>query len=413
LSDKQLQFIDNAVADINIAEGAVRSGKTVAANLRWAEYISDVPIGSLLLMTGKTTTTLRRNVLEEFMFDFWTEQGSEFSFNRSSQEIHIDGRKIVCVGANDERAEDKLKGLTVAGWYADEVTTYPESFTTQALARCSGWPGLSIWTCNPDAIRHYINSKFLEKGVDKVYKLHFGLEDNPGLSKEYIDRLKTMFSGLYYKRLVQGLWCAAEGAIYDMFDPSESFHVEQVPLKYDRLVVGIDYGTSNPCTYGLFQCSGGKAYQVDEWRWNSQERGRQKTDEEYGDDLVTWLAGRSVDYVIIDPSAASLKVVLRRLGFQVRDGNNDVSEGIKHVSSMLRQGKAHICDTCPETAKSLSGYSWDPRAQARGEDKPLKKDDHEADMFRYVLMDLLPRSTSAGVSGIKLADKHESVRAYG
>ena len=52
---------------------------------------------------------------------------------------------------------------------------------------------------------------------------------------------------------------------------------------------------------------------------------------------------------------------------------------------MLGQVKYTIDPSCVNTAEEYPAYSWDPKAQLKGEDKPVKECDHACDSDRYVL----------------------------
>ncbi len=143
----------------------------------------------------------------------------------------------------------------------------------------------------------------------------------------------------------------------------------------------MDYGTSNATVFGLFgtpafPVNGLKAWLEREYYHSGRDTGRQKTDSDYADDLQAWLEGIMPDRVIVDPSAASFKAELSKRGFTVVNANNDVLNGIRTHARMLKNGEFKILKSCPHAIRSYSAYLWDARAQARGEDKPLKQDDH-------------------------------------
>ena len=122
---KQLDSILDSTARINIWQGSVSSGKTISSLLRWIEFCQNGAKGNLL-MIGKTERTLKRNVID-VLSDILDGSGS-FITRTGSGEIQIGNRTIYIVGANDERAEAKIRGLTLAGAYGDEVTLWSESF---------------------------------------------------------------------------------------------------------------------------------------------------------------------------------------------------------------------------------------------------------------------------------------------
>src|SRR5690606_23161867 len=139
---------------------------------------------------------------------------------------------IHVVGAADERAADKIRGATLAGAYVNELTLIPESSFKTLIDRCSV-PGATIFAdTNPDNPFHWVMTEYLANADGRdVARFRFTLDDNPVLSEEYKDRLRRMHHGLWRRRMVEGEWVQAEGAIYDMFDPDR--HVVDIlpPLR--------------------------------------------------------------------------------------------------------------------------------------------------------------------------------------
>jgi len=85
----------------------------------------------------------------------------------------------------------------------------------------------------------------------------------------------------------------------------------------------------------------------------------------------------------LDPSAASFKAELKKRGYKVKKAKNDVANGIRFVSTCLNQLLILFMKECKNTEKEFSSYVWDSKASERGEDKPLKENDHCMDAVRY------------------------------
>lgn len=381
-SRKQLDVITNSTARLNILDGSVRSGKTIASLVAWIYFVQQGPPGELL-MVGKTERTLKRNVLDplEAMVG-----SRHYKLNKGTGELILFGRRVYLAGANDERAEGKIRGMTLVGAYGDEITLWPESFFTMLLSRLSVPGARFIGTTNPDSPYHWLNKDYLER-VNKLNlkRWHFTLEDNLNLDPAFVDALKKEYTGLWYKRYILGLWVLAEGAIYDMWD--EAKHVRPAP-QLKRFIVAVDYGTSNPCTFGLYGWNDSPkpvVYLTREYWYDSRATGRQKTDAEYADDFKEWLGGIRPEAIYVDPSAASFIAELRKRGFRVRDADNDVIGGIRFVASMLTQERFFVDPSCKHTIAEFNSYVWDSKAQLKGEDKPLKQNDHAMDRNRYAL----------------------------
>ena len=371
---------------LNVWTGSVRSGKTVSSIIRWLGYVADGPPGELL-MIGKTERTLKRNILDVI------EQligKQNFRLVQGSGECFIYGRRIYIAGANDERAVDKIKGITLAGAYGDEVTTWPESFFKMLLSRLS-LPGAKLFaTTNPDSPFHWLKTDYLDRDGLSLAEFHFTLDDNLALDPEYVENLKREYTGLWYRRYIDGLWVLAEGLVYDMFDPD--IHIIDTLPAMRQEWVGIDYGTSNPTAF-LLVGSGddGRLYVTDEYFHKGDDMTSSKTDAEYSVALREWLGERHPRWLFIDPSAKSFRTQLHRdrrtfpVFGKTAKGNNDVLDGIRKVSNVLSAGRLFIHRRCANLSRELGVYSWDPKAQERGEDKPLQKNDHTCDALRYVI----------------------------
>ena len=242
-------------------------------------------------------------------------------------------------------------------------------------------------TTNPDSPYHWLKTNYLDRaGELGLRRWHFLLEDNSNLDPAYVEALKKEYVGLWYKRFILGLWVQAEGAVYDMWD--DAIHVvDEVPSQFTRYYVGVDYGTSNPTAFLLVGQHGDKLYVIDEYYWDSAERGRQKTDAEYSRDLQEFIKGRYPQAIVIDPSATSFITQLRRDGVRmIRHANNSVLDGIRTVAVFLSQKRLFVYrKRCSSLPREFTAYVWDPQAQKRGEDRPLKQNDHALDALRYVV----------------------------
>jgi PBSX family phage terminase large subunit len=301
-------------------------------------------------------------------------------------------------GGSDERSQDLVQGITAAGVLFDEVALMPMSFVNQAVGRCSV-DGSKYWfNCNPDHPKHWFKVEWLDKLLanrkdddppEKQYKnlvyTHFTMDDNPSLTQRIKDRYRAMHSGVFFRRFILGLWCAADGLIYDSFDEEIHTYTElKQSVNEVRRYIAVDYGTTNPMSFLEILDDGDEARVESEYFYSSKEHGRQKTDAQYADDFVKF-AGTpdSVVWVVLDPSAASFKTELRNRGYRVKDADNDVRNGISKTSTMFALGKLLINKKCRYLINELLGYIWDEKAAMRGEEAPVKANDHACDALRY------------------------------
>lgn len=395
LSDKQFGSIREATAQVNLWHGAIRSGKTIGSLIRWLLFVAAAPSGGALVIVGRTRDSAWRNVIAPLQdSDLMGPAAAHVVGNYGAPTVSILGRMVYIMGASDVKAELVLRGLTVAGAYVDEVTTLPEGFFTQLLGRMSVRGAKLFGTTNPDNPAHWLKVKFLDRLGDLPHwrVWHFVMDDNPSLSAEYIAQKRAEFTGLWYRRFILGEWVAADGAIYDMWD--EGRHV--VPTadmpRMDRLLgVGVDYGTTNATAgllLGVATTDRPRLYLLDEWRYEPSTARYRLTDAQLSAGLREWIDGQQqrVEWVFIDPAAASLKVQMHADGIRgVTNADNDVSYGIRTMASLLASGDLLVSAGCRGFLAEVSGYSWDPKATEKGEDRPLKTADHSLDAARYVI----------------------------
>lgn len=384
LSEKQLDCFQNSDERINIFEGPVRAGKSFISMLRWLEFCRSGPKGPLLLC-GRTDKTIKRNLIlpmQELV-------GKALSYSIGKGEVNLYDRLMYVIGANDERAEGKIRGSEFAGALIDEATLIPEGFFKMLLSRLSVEGAQLFASTNPDSPYHWLKRDYIDRVNDLSLKVFsFNIRDNPSLSEKYITDLSKEYQGLWYKRYIQGEWVLADGAVYDFFD--EEIHVIDMPLSIaDYYIVGVDYGTTNPCVFTLIGYNPGgypNIWLEKEYYFDSKKELRQKSDYEYTKDLHEFIEGYNIKKIYIDPSAASFRQELRRNGVcNVVDAVNDVLPGIRFLGQLLTNGTYKICMNCTESLKEFSNYLWDTKASERGEDKPIKLNDHSLDAQRYAL----------------------------
>lgn len=385
-----------------IADGAIRSGKTLSMSLSFVLWAMTSFDGQNFAMCGKTIGSFRRNVL------FWLKlmlksRGYRVTDHRADNLVIVSREEkenyFYIFGGKDERSQDLIQGITLAGVFFDEVALMPESFVNQATGRCSV-DGSKYWfNCNPDGPYHWFKVNWIDKRKEKkLLYLHFTMDDNLSLSEKIKARYRSMYTGVFFKRYILGLWCMAEGIIYDMFDPDRC--VKSIKEIISKLIdgsryVSIDYGTQNATAFLLWNKGvDGVWYCVREYYYSGRDEGVQKTDAEYADELEKWLEETKIRAVIVDPAAASFIAELRKRGYKVLKAKNDVIDGIRLVGTKLNQNLIIFSDSCINTIKEFASYIWDARAAERGEDKPVKEHDHAMDAVRYFVYTILNNKTA-------------------
>ena len=379
----------------------MRSGKTLCTGLSFFCWAMCSFQSRNFALCGRTIQSVRRNLLSELLpllerMGFRCDQ----KVSRNMILVRLGGRwnQFYLFGGKDERSAALIQGITLAGALLDEAALMPRSFVEQTAARCSV-TGSRLWfSCNPESPAHWFYQEWVCKAEEKrALRLQFTMADNPGLSDKVRARYASTFQGAFYRRFVLGEWVAAEGLVYDFFD--ESF-VREVPEgPFEEWYVSCDYGTSNPTSMGLWGRKDGTWFRVKEYYYDGRAARRQKTDEEYADDLAALAGGRPVRAVVADPSAASFCETLRRRGWRVKKADNQVVSGIRLTARLLKSGKLVICKGCGSAVREFGLYRWDDRAAGR--DQVRKEHDHAMDEIRYFAATVAGKEGRGGfVAGI-------------
>lgn len=369
--------------------------------------------GSQLWMIGRTQADLYHNCVRLITE---AEEGSPFYIFKplctwfpGKRELRMGEKTIYTLGAKDEGALGGIQGKTFDLCYCNEMTLYPDSIIQMILSRLSMPHSKLFADMNPMAPSHMIKERMIdlaEAGDKSFYSLHFKVDDNTFLTEQYKDDLRKTSTGLFYRRNFLGEWCLAEGAIFDFFD--RKLHlVSRPPRAADYYIGGIDYGASNAFSCLLLGYHSGESSQEGpciwvekEYYWNPKES-RQKTNSEYARDLEAFWNGYPIRTVYIDPSAASFKAELQRMGIHAQDADNDVFNGIQVMTNLMKEGTLTVCQECTNLIREIETYSWDPKKAKIGEDAPLKQNDHAVDALRYAVKSLLKTRTTLRQLGKK------------
>jgi PBSX family phage terminase large subunit len=287
-------------------------------------------------------------------------------------------------GGRDESSYTLVQGITLAGCLFDEVALMPRSFVDQTMARCSV-SGSKFWfNCNPENPGHWFYTDWIKKAREhNILYLHFTMDDNLSLDPEIKARYENMYTGVFYRRYILGLWVRAEGLVYPMFK-RDAHIVDIIPeiSPRHRYYISIDYGTVNPFAAGLYDYSPGeqKATMIKELYYKGGSANR-VDNEAYYKMLVELAGNYRIEYLIIDPSASSMIETIQKYGkFIVVKADNDVLNGIQDVTKFLNAVALYFHRSCSNTFDEFDSYSWDDKAV---EDAVIKENDHSMDQIRY------------------------------
>ena len=367
-----------------ICDGAVRSGKTFCMGISFVLWAMGSFSGAAFGLCAKTAKSLRRNVITPIL-PVLSQMGFEVQEKISSSYLQIrkDGVENIfyIFGGKDEASASLIQGVTLSGVLLDEVALMPRSFVEQSLARCSQ-KGSKFWfNCNPEYPAHWFYREWIKKAKEKrVLYLKFLMEDNPSLDENIVKRYESLYSGSFYRRFVKGEWCASQGAVYPFMCGDDAF-CDVTDSGFEEYAVSCDYGTVNPASFGLWGRKSEVWYRIDEYYYDSKKEGVQRTDEEHYKALEELVGNRKLRAVVVDPSAASFIQVINRHGmFEVIPAKNSVRDGIRRVTTALKEGRIKISRNCTDSVREFSLYRWDERD---GSEVPVKENDHAMDDIRY------------------------------
>lgn len=377
LTEKQREYLLNCNHRWNVKTGATGSGKS------FVDMVVTIPKRilacrgeGLIVLMGNTRGTLERNILEP-MRSIWPGCIGEI---RSDNTVTLFGKKCFALGADNKKHVARIQGATFEYVYGDEITTWSRDVFEMLKSRLRCEHSRFDGTCNPDNPGHWFK-EFLDSDAD-VYQQAYVIDD--GVLPAYVvEELKKEYSGtIYYDRFILGLWAAATGVIYPMYQEA----IQEAPEgEVSRYALSLDYGTQNAFSAGLWGLYGDVWYRTKEYYYSGRDTGIQKTDEEYAEDLdrFTEKIGDNTNRlrVIIDPSAASFIALLKKRGkYKVIPADNSVADGIRETATALKSGKIKICPCNKNWIKEVQGYVWDESA---GDDRPMKVNDHAMDDTRY------------------------------
>ena len=250
VSDTQGAWIEDSTADINIASGSVRSGKTFGQIWKLFLFLQSVDCIEQvsLLFVGKTGGTLDKNIIEDFL-NLMEKLGRLDDFNyikAPDRKIYYKPKKlhIHFVGGNDEGSESKIRGMTIQALFGDELTLLPQSFINQCFARMSAGIKRAWFTTNPDSPAHWFYSEYIMNPDLDIKMFYFTLTDNPSLDAKYKKQVSSIYKVSDYDRFILGKWVAdKDSMVFPEFLEKEDKLVFALDRpKYCNKLVGMDVG---------------------------------------------------------------------------------------------------------------------------------------------------------------------------
>ncbi len=426
---------------VNVAEGAVRAGKTIDNLFAFAEALDRTP-DRLHLATGSSASTAKLILCDGDGFGL-----SHIFRGRCRLGRHLDcdclyitaldGKEKIVLFAGGGRSDShkKIRGFSIGLWIATEINLHhpdmvKEAFNRQLAAR----ERKIFWDLNPSAPNHFIYTAYLDRYRDQTaagqlpdgfynYE-HFTIFDNPTVSEERRNEIIAQYEkgSIWYRRDIEGMRCAAEGLIWrryadspDAFsfrreDPTPPFGV----LQY--INIGVDFGGNRSRTafvataLTLKEKKGGagdffgRSITADDKHCRGiavlldRAVGGEKGEIDaarmcrefvlFYRELTALYPGVEVRYIFCDSEAQYLIGSLRRacreagIGATLRDARKSrILSRIACVTTLLATGRLYVSDDCRHLPSGLADATWEEGEERRADN--FTSDIDILDAFEY------------------------------
>lgn len=408
-SDKHKNYIKTALNyKQSVAEGAVRSGKTIDHCIIFSMYLETCE-DKIHLASGSSLPNAKLNIGEcnGFGLEHIFRGRCRWGKYKSNEALFVQtktGEKIVIfTGGGKSDSYKSILGNSYGGWIATEINEHYDcddsrtSFIKVAMARqiASVHP-FTLWDLNPsnpnaDIYKNYID-KFM--GLDWYRYEHFNIFDNATMSQERIEEIQNKYdkNSVWYKRDILGERMVAEGLVFPYFAnnckpylfkyQSLKEKMKEEGKRFSHLIIGVDFGDNgskyswhltgftNDWDYmwALDEGDMAKSNAIDATKFcKAFVRFYKRCVECYG--YVEWIFPDSASNTLIN----TLRAYFYAEGL---DGSiiapvkkNELTDRPITVDSLLVTGRLKIEEHCKNLINALSELVWD-------EKKDIPKDDN-------------------------------------
>lgn len=408
-SDKHKNYIKTALNyKQSVAEGAVRSGKTIDHCIIFSMYLETCE-DKIHLASGSSLPNAKLNIgdCNGFGLEHIFRGRCRWGKYKSNEALFVQtktGEKIVIfTGGGKSDSYKSILGNSYGGWIATEINEHYDcddsrtSFIKVAMARqiASVHP-FTLWDLNPsnpnaDIYKNYID-KFM--GLDWYRYEHFNIFDNATMSQERIEEIKSKYdmNSVWYKRDILGERMVAEGLVFPYFANDckpylfKYQHLKEKMKKqgkrFSHLIIGVDFGDNgskyswhltgftNDWDYmwALDEGDMAKSNAIDATKFcKAFVRFYKRCIECYG----------YVEWIFLDSASNTLINTLRAYFYaEGLDGSiiapvkkNELTDRPITVDSLLVTGRLKIEEHCKNLINALSELVWD-------EKKDIPKDEN-------------------------------------
>lgn len=274
-SAKHKRYIENALVNkMSVAEGAIRSGKTIDHCIIACMYLEESE-DKIHLASGSTIANAKMNIgdCNGFGLEHLFRGRCRWGKYKDNEALYIytkTGEKIVIfVGGGKADSYKKILGNSYGLWIATEINQHYDnedsetSFIKVAFGRqVASKKPMVLWDLNPSNPNHKIYSEYIDRYkkdyVGGYNYEHFTIDDNLSVSEERKREIKSQYNveSVWYKRDILGQRCVAEGLIYEDFaNNTKKYLIKDIAYSEIILVnIGVDFGGNGSAT--TFVCTG-------------------------------------------------------------------------------------------------------------------------------------------------------------
>lgn len=388
-SDKHIDYIRKCADNTyNIAEGAVRAGKTVDNIYAFAHELRTTK-DRLHLATGSTAANAKLNIGDAngFGLEYIFRGQCRWGKHKGNEALIIKGpytkfRERIVIFAGTAKADSykKIRGNSFGMWIATEINLHHKDSIKEAFNRTAAAKRRKFfWDLNPSSPNHFIYSDHIDKyqnmideGIDfggYNYK-HFTIDDNINISDQRKKEIKLQYdpNSVWYKRDIEGLRVVAEGLIYKQFaDCPDDYLIKEKPHELQMIQIGVDFGGNN--SKHAFVCCGISRGFKKIYALRSERLEPDKPTDLYNQliDFVRVIQSTygNVDLIYADSAEQVLikgmqKALLdANLNIKIKNSiKNPINDRIRLVNTLVASDRFFYTKNCESLVDALSTAVW-------------------------------------------------------
>jgi PBSX family phage terminase large subunit len=395
-SEKHKKYIKNSLqSDFVVAEGAIRSGKTISNCIVAAVYLETCP-DKIHLASGSTLPNVKLNIgdCNGFGLEHLFRGRCRWGKYKENEALYIQtqtGEKVVIfAGGGKSDSYKKILGNSYGMVISTEINEHYDnedsrtSFIKVAMGRqVAAIKPFTLWDLNPSNPNHPIYANYIDRFktdyAGKYQYEHFTIDDNATLTEDRKALIKSKYTegSVWYRRDILGERCIAEGLVYQEFaDNQEQYIIDKAP---DILfaTIGLDFGENK--SGNAFTCTGfTRNFQeviVLEDYWKDGK----KTPEQLNNAFVDFARLCTSKYKVVgiwaDSEAQTLiqgiqvALIKSKIPLEVKNAiKGEINDRIRFYNSLIAQKRYKIMRHCKNTISALNNAVWDSKSY---EDKRL------------------------------------------